>query len=72
MSLNKLYLLKFQQENSGLLLRAAGDVFRMTEGLYTAGGGDTVSFESVSRPGFYVCNRGGNIRIERIDVRNQQ
>ena len=46
------------------VLQRNGDVFRMVEGL---AGGNTVSFESASRPGYYVCNRGGVIRIERID-----
>ena len=47
------------RSNEGIL-EINGHVFRMINGLY---GDNTVSFESITQPGFYVCNRNGRIQV---------
>lgn len=59
-----------RRRNEGVL-EVEGHVFRMVEGLWRGQGGEDaalVSFESVTMPGYYVCNRGGTIMVVRGDA----
>ena len=54
----------WQTDAKEAFLQSQGEVFRMVEGV--SGEANTVSFESTSRPGYYLCVAGNKIIIVRL------
>lgn len=64
---NNYWALDENRRNEGVLM-ANGHVFRIVEGLW---GDGTVSFESTTMPGQYLCNRGGTIMVMWGDLNDE-
>merc|ERR1711971_1455938 len=60
----------WQTDAKEAFLQSQGEVFKLVEGL--TGEASTVSFESTSRPGYYLCRAGNKIIIVRLNSSNNQ
>ena len=60
----------WQMDAKEAFLQSQGEVFKLVEGL--TGEANTVSFESTSRPGYYLCRAGNKIIIVRRINNNAQ
>ena len=59
----------WQTDAKEAFLQSRGEVFRMVEGV--SGEANTVSFESTSRPGYYLCVAGNKVIIVRLTNNSQ-
>ena len=60
----------WQTDSKEAFLQSNGEVFKLVEGL--TGSPNTVSFESTSRPGYFLCRKGDKIIIVRMSQNNDQ